>query len=129
MRRTSTAFATSAIRAWQAVAPAASRAFPTRLAGIDASHAGHVELDRLGRYLAVFALGGACLLINVWSRIDLRQTSVELHRAAASFELARAENARLQLELATLRDPTRLHHAATTLGLDRTVPVVQIPAR
>lgn len=134
MRRTSlavasTALASSAVRAWQAVAPTVARPAPTRMAGLEAGHHGHVEIDRLGRYIAVFALIGACLLISVWSRIDLRRTSVDLHRAAAAYDTARAENARLQLELATLRDPTRLHQASTTLGLVGTVPVVDLAAR
>lgn len=134
MRRTSlahasTAITSTALRAWQAVSPSIPRPAPARLAGLDASHKGHVEIDRLGRYLAVFALVGACLLISAWSRIDLRRTSVELHHAAGAYERAQAENARLQLELATLRDPTRLQQAAVPLGLVSTVPVVDLSTR
>ncbi|MCK6503316.1 cell division protein FtsL [Myxococcota bacterium] len=134
MRRTSLAHASNAIastaqRAWQAVTPALPRPVPARLAGLDASHQGHVEIDRLGSYLAIFALVGACLLISAWSRIDLRRTSVELHRAAAAYESAQAENARLQLELATMRDPSRLQQAALPLGLVPNVPVVDLSTR
>ena len=120
--------AATASRAWDAVTTTAPRAAPTRLAGLDARHVGHIEVDRLGRYLAVAALVCASLLINAWSRIDLRQTSVDLATANRSFKTARAENARLRLELATLRDPARLQEVATTLDLDATAVVVDVPS-
>lgn len=117
-------------RAWNVLAERVvqSPSQPRRLAGLEALHVGHVELDRLGRYLAVTALVGACLLTSAWSRIDLRRTSMQLDRADAAFESARAEHARLRLELATLQDPSNLHHAAAELALQPTTAIVDVPA-
>ncbi len=102
------------------------RAQPRRLAGLDALHVGHVELDRLGRYLVVAAFVGACLLVSAWSRIDLRRTSMQLHRTEAAFASARSEHARLRLELATLQDPSHLQQAATQLELQPAAHIVDL---
>ena len=119
-----------ASRTWtlgRALSARVLRARPTRLAGLEALHVGHVEVDRLGRYLAVAALVAACLLVNAWSRSDLRRTSMDLDLAAARFENARAEQARLRLQLATLRDPARLDLAADQLLLTAPAAVVDLP--
>jgi len=119
--------AATAWRAWNAVATTtAPRTAPARLAGLDALHAGHIEVDRLGRYLAVAALVCASLMIYAWSRIDLRQTSVDQADTNRAFESARDENARLRLELATLRDPARLQLVAADMQLDNSVRLVDL---
>ena len=87
-----------------------------------------VELSQLTRYVAIAALAGLCALLWAWSRIDLRKTAVSLDLAERQYHAARADQARLKLELATLRDPARLERVGATLNLDREVPVVVVPA-
>lgn len=87
-----------------------------------------VELSQLSRYVGIAALAGLCSLLWAWSRIDLRKTAVSLDLAERQYDSARAEQARLKLELATLRDPARLERVGATLYLDREVPVVVVPA-
>ena len=76
----------------------------------------------------IAALAGLCALLWAWSRIDLRKTAVSLDLAERQYHAARADQARLKLELATLRDPARLERVGATLNLDREVPVVVVPA-
>lgn len=86
-----------------------------------------VEVSHLTRYVAIAALAGACALLWAWSRIDLRKTAVALDLAERHYAAAQAEQARLNLELAALRDPARLERLGDTLVLDRTVNVVVVP--
>lgn len=128
MSKPTLAITASAARVWQAVgAGRLSRPVP-RLLDTEAAHLGHVELTRLLRYVGVLLVVGLCLLVNAWTRIDMRQTSVELHRAAQALESARAERARLELELATLVDPLRLDLAAQTQGLVPVTTTILVPA-
>lgn len=118
MRQTPAALAATAVRAWQAVLPSsAGTTTAPRLVDAEAEHLGHVELDRLFRYLGAFLLVGLCLMTSAWSRIDMRRTAVDLHIAGASHESAYAEQARLELELATLIDPLHLGQASQAIGL------------
>lgn len=87
-----------------------------------------VELSQLTRYVGIAALAGVCALMWAWSRIDLRKTAVALDLSERQYDAARAEQARLNLELATLRDPARLERVGAALNLDREVPVVVVPA-
>lgn len=87
-----------------------------------------VELSHLKRYVAIAALAGACALLWAWSRIDLRKTALALDLAERGYTAAQAEQARLKLELATLRDPARLERMGVALQLDRAVNVVLVPA-
>ncbi|NOY26368.1 MAG: hypothetical protein GXP62_10895 [Oligoflexia bacterium] len=128
MHRASTLIATSFVRAWGAVTPNSADSAAAHLAGLDARHIGHVELQHLGRYLRVIVLLGVCLLVSAWSRVDVRQTSVLLDKATAAYDVASAEHVRLQVELAMLRDPANLVGAAGAPALSGTVPVITIPA-
>lgn len=87
-----------------------------------------VEISRLGRYVAIAALAGVCALLWAWSRIDLRKTAVSLDLAERQYSAGQSEQARLQLELAALRDPARLERLGATMALDRSVNVVVLPA-
>lgn len=87
-----------------------------------------VELSRLGRYLGIAAVFGLCALLHAWSRIDLRETAVALDVAQTKLSTANAEQQRLKLELASLRDPARLGQIGVTMYLDTHVPVVAVPA-
>ncbi len=107
---------------------ATGRRAPARLAGLDAHHSGHVEVNRLGRFLAALAFVAACLLVSTWSRIDLRRTSLQLHQAEEAFDASRAEHARLRMELASLQAPAQLDAVATDLTLEPATSVVKVPA-
>lgn len=89
-------------------------------------HAEGVELRYLWRYGAVAALMVACALLSTWSRVDLVETSVALHKSRSAHRSALAERQRLTLELASLRDPQTLEGAAAAMSLDNTVPVVEL---
>jgi hypothetical protein len=129
MRRTPAALAATAVRAWQAVLPSsAGTATAPRLVDAEAEHLGHVELDRLFRYLGAFLLVGLCLMTSTWSRIDMRRTAVDLHIAAAAHESAIAEQARLELELATLIDPLHLSQASLAIGLVPAATITDVPS-
>lgn len=95
-------------------------------APIQAVEAGGIELSNLWRYLAVAMLIAACALLSAWSRVDLVETSYALDMANAHLANAHADQARLELELATLRDPTWLSRAAGELALSNSVPVVDV---
>ena len=85
-----------------------------------------IELTRIGGYAMVIALLAVCMLLNAWSRIDLRETAVALDKAERRHTAERAESMRLNLELATLEDPAWLAGAATALELDETVSVIEL---
>jgi len=86
-----------------------------------------IELTRIASYIMVIALLACCMLLSTWSRIDLRETAVGLDRSEQALETAQAEGTRLRLELATLEDPAWLSRAVSSLQLDRTVPVIDVP--
>lgn len=87
-----------------------------------------MEVAQLGRYVLIAALAGVCALMAAWSRIELRETAVSLDLAERRYASAQAEQARLKLELATLRDPARLERLGAALPLDPNVKVVNVPA-
>ena len=113
------------LRPWAGRAPAALQRPIRRLQGIIPHN---VELSHLGRYMFIAALAGATAGISAWARIDLRETAVSLDTAERSYDAAQAEQARLNLELSSLRDPTRLEQLGGALALDRSVKVVTVPA-
>lgn len=87
-----------------------------------------VELSRLGRYVFIAGVFGLCALLHAWSRIDLRETAVALDVAQSKLSAANAEQQRLELELASLRDPARLGQMGIAMALDSHVKVVPVPA-
>jgi len=88
---------------------------------------GGVDLAHISSYVMVIVLMAGCMLLSAWSRIDLRETAVALDRSERAYASAQAEATRLRLELATLEDPAWLSQAVTTLELDKTVPVIDVP--
>ena len=76
---------------------------PTRSAGTQPSVALRLGCHR------------GCLLrpLSAWSRIDLVEISVALDQSQADLKRAEADRARLELELATLKDPTHLSRLPT----------------
>lgn len=87
---------------------------------------GDVELSSLGGYALVILIIAACMLLSAWSRIDLRETAVALDRSERDYAAAQAETSRLKLELSTLEDPAWLHQTASEMGLEPTVPVIEM---
>ena len=87
-----------------------------------------MELHRLNRYVFMLAIFALCALLSTWSRIDLRETSLALDEARTRYTAAEAEQARLRLELATLSDPAWLSQAASSLSLEGSATVIDIPA-
>lgn len=85
-----------------------------------------VELSSLGGYALLIAIMAGSMLLSTWSRIDLRETAVSLHRSERAYAAAVAETARLELELATLEDPAWLTQTANNLSLSTAVPVVEL---
>jgi len=85
-----------------------------------------MELSRLGGYAMVIGLMAGCMLLNAWSRIDLRETAVALDQIERAHTAALEDATRLELELATLEDPAWLAGAADALSLERTVPVIDM---
>lgn len=85
-----------------------------------------LELQHLTGYLMVAILATLCLLLSVWSRLDFRETAVALDEANRAYNHAMAEHAQLELELASLSDPTWLRRAAADLELDANVEVVDL---
>ena len=85
-----------------------------------------VELSSLGGYALLIAIMAGSMLLSTWSRIDLRETAVSLHRSERAYAAAVAETSRLELELATLEDPAWLTQTAKNLSLSTAVPVVEL---
>ncbi|MCB9779992.1 MAG: hypothetical protein H6742_15615 [Alphaproteobacteria bacterium] len=112
---------------WAHVADVVPRNAPRHMVGLDSHHTGHVELPLFARYAMVGMLLVVCLLVNAWSRIDIRQTSLAVYDAEVELQRARAENARLRLELASLQDPAALSVAAEQLELASDVAIVDVP--
>ncbi|MEC7949012.1 MAG: hypothetical protein VX265_15695 [Myxococcota bacterium] len=87
-----------------------------------------LELSHLGRYLVMAVLVTVCALLFAWSRIEMVEISSALGSARTQLSVADAEGARLDLELATLSDPSHLSRAAAELSLTTAVPVIDVPA-
>ena len=81
----------------------------------------------LWRYALVAIVVACCALFSAWSRIDLVEISVALDQSQADLKRAEADRARLELELATLKDPTHLSTASDELQLSDSVEVVPVP--
>ena len=87
-----------------------------------------LELSHLGRYLVVAVLVTTCGLLFAWSRIEMVEISSELGVARTQLATAEAEQARIDLELAALKDPAHLSRAAANLALTSDVEVVNVSA-
>jgi hypothetical protein len=86
-----------------------------------------MELNHLWRYALGAVVVACCALFSAWSRIDLVEISVALDQSQADLKRAEADRARLELELATLQNPTHLSAASDELGLLPTVEIVPVP--
>ena len=115
-------------RPWHRVASALPRPLPLSFPRFTVPVPHNIEVSRLKRYVLIAALFGLMALLHAWARIDLRETAVALDQAEREYAAAQGEQARLQLELASLQDPTRLERLGASLSLDRTVPVVTLAA-
>jgi cell division protein FtsL len=80
------------------------------------------QLLRFGGLLLFVALA---MGVQMWARMEVRRTAVELDRTRAAVERAEVERDRLLLERTTLRSPGRLQAAAGELKLAAPVAVVE----
>jgi len=85
-----------------------------------------VELSSLGGYALLIGMMAGCMLLSAWSRIDLRETVVNLGRAEHAYTAALAETSRLQLELSTLEDPAWLSVTAASLQLNAAATIIDL---
>ena len=94
---------------------------------VDDLHHGNTELAYLRSYLIVVAILIMCGLVHAKNRLDKRETSMAIESARSKVTVAKAERARLHLELATLQDPDVLRSASEQIGMDSRPKVVDLP--
>ena len=79
-----------------------------------------VELPVLSRYVFAVGILIVCILVLLWSRLDLRETRVNLSKAQHKYKRVIEEQHRLQLELDALLAPSSIRGTITdfdfTLG-------------
>ena len=85
-----------------------------------------VEIPILNRYLLSALVLIGCLLVLLWSRLDLRETRVALGHAQTRYENALKEKQRLELELNLLLSPVAIEQQVSDWGLNSEITVVEI---
>ena len=85
-----------------------------------------IELSSLKRYMVALFILILCLIILLWSRLQLSQTRMELGKAQNTYEEALQEHQRLELELNLLLSPAAIEQQINELGLDSNVTVIDI---
>lgn len=83
-----------------------------------------LELSQLWRYIVVALVVVGCGMLHTWTKIERVGTAVALDQAERMHRAAVADQARLELELASLMDPHRLDNAAAKLELEGSLPIV-----
>jgi len=100
-----------------------------RVSAIQPIEIGGLEVNQLSRYALVVMVITVCTLMSTWTRIDYRETAVALDRTQSQYMTALTQQARLELELATLSDPTWVQSAASNLSFNHPVTIVDIETR
>ena len=100
-----------------------------RVSAIQPIEVGGLEVNQLSRYALVVMVITVCTLMSTWTRIDYRETAVALDRTQSQYMTALTQQARLELELATLSDPTWVQSAASNLSFNHPVAIVDIEIR
>lgn len=85
-----------------------------------------VEINKLTGFALIAILAMLCAMLYIWSRTDLRETALALSNAQTQYNTVMAEQERLRLELASLRNPQWLTVASDVLVLDASAEVVEI---
>ena len=87
-----------------------------------------IELNGLSRYIAPLVVIGACVMIMLWSSIELKNTRTALGKAQTRYENALKEKQRLELEMNLLLSPAAIEQQVNELGLDPNVTVIEVGA-
>ena len=87
-----------------------------------------IELNGLSRYIAPLIVIGACIMVMLWSSIELKNTRSSLVAAQTRYENALKEKQRLELEMNLLLSPAAIEQQVNELGLDRNVTVIEVGA-
>ena len=85
-----------------------------------------VELPILSRYAFALSLLIVCVLILLWSRLDLRETRVSLSQAQQKYKEAIEEQHRLQLELDSLLAPSSIRSTIKNFDFTTDINVIEI---
>ena len=85
-----------------------------------------VELPVLSRYAFALSLLIVCVLILLWSRLDLRETRVSLSQAQQIYKEAIEEQHRLQLELDSLLAPSSIRSTIQDFDFTTDINVVEV---
>ena len=85
-----------------------------------------IELSSLKRYMVALFILILCLIILLWSRLQLSKTRMALGKSQNTYEEALREHQRLELELNLLLSPAAIEQQINELGLDPNVTVIDI---
>ena len=85
-----------------------------------------IELSSLKRYMIALSVLILCLLLLLWSRIQLGKPRMKLGKAQQSYEVALKEHQRLELELNYILSPASIDQQIQKHDLDPNVPVIDV---
>jgi hypothetical protein len=85
-----------------------------------------VELPVLSRYAFALGLLIFCIIVLLWSRLDLRETRVSLSQAQKNYKNAIEEQHRLQLELDSLLAPSSIRSNIQNFDFTAEINVIEI---
>ena len=84
------------------------------------------DLPSLSRVLMLLLLIVTCVLVLLWSRLDLNETEVAVHKAQLEYQAALEEQHRLQLELSMLGAPVSVESQIKHWNLDQPSKIIEI---
>ena len=84
------------------------------------------DLPSLSRVLVLLLLIVTCVLVLLWSRLDLNETEVAVHKAQLEYQAALEEQHRLQLELSMLGAPVSVESQIKHWNLDQPSKIIEI---
>jgi hypothetical protein len=85
-----------------------------------------VELPVLSRYAVALGFLIFCIIVLLWSRLDLRETRVSLSQAHTEYKSAIEEQHRLQLELDSLLAPSSIRNNIQNFDFTAEIDVIEI---
>ena len=84
------------------------------------------DLPSLSRVFMLLLLIVTCVLVLLWSRLDLNETEVAVHKAQLEYQAALEEQHRLQLELSMLGAPVSVESQIKHWNLDQPSKIIEI---
>ncbi len=84
------------------------------------------EVGVMIRFLVLAIVLTSAVGVYLWSRMEVPSLAVELDRARSELGRAEVAQARMRVELATIRQPGRLQAGADRLGLVPPVALVMV---